>query len=132
MDNLIDSLLFKLKTASREGGYKSLSYCVTLKECNHAFSFVYVRGRNRTRSWRYTFTHAVQKAEMQTGMASKLYTWPEKERFNIKNHVESFMAGWTNIKTIRKKKKIKAAASQVTCNTNPASGLEKVGFKKRC
>lgn len=131
MDNLIDSLLFKLKTASREGGYKSLSYCVTLKECNHAFSFVYVRGRNRTRSWRYTFTHAVQKAEMQTGMASKLYTWPEKERFNIKKSRRK-LHGWMDKYKNNKKKKKSKLQPRRSRVTNPASGLEKVGFKKRC
>lgn len=70
--------LIQAGNSLERGKYKSLSYCVTLKECKHAFSFVY--GRNRTRSWGYTFTHAVQKAEMQTGMASQSFTRGQKKK----------------------------------------------------
>lgn len=67
---------------------------------------------------------------MQTGMASKLYTWPEKERFNIKNHVESFMAGWTNIKTIRKKKKSKLQPRRSRVTQTPPPVWKRSALKR--
>lgn len=44
---------------------------------------------------------------MQTGMASKLYTWPEKERFNIKKSRRKLHGWMDKYKNNKKKKKSK-------------------------